>query len=321
MSRWFIKITLSIMTAILLAVGGVSAVWIYAVGTINDLRIAPVIEMGIFNWAGSEILPDDVLGENHQVLINGLIDGDYGMNVENSEINQQIESRKNTWFGGKDTFGSMDEYDSEAMQDLFGLDSSNLSFMIYFPENTPQTRYIFTTSVDLGKKGYLGNASPNMPIGENVYVVYRTTLILQDGEWVAEKSEAGYAKSAYYQNDYLGSLISQCPAFDVETWIAGELGKGFDDAIYAFVGETDSAYTSSPTQAVYYKITVQSGQNLTVSSKNENVSVTVYDKNKKAVKKGNGQPSNSFSWRATEEATYYFSLVGDTAMDFSITQN
>ena len=312
------KIALSAMAA-LLAVGGVLATWTYAESEIDDLQISPVIEMGVFNWEGAEILPDDVLGENHQVLINELIDGEVGMNAENSEINQQIESRKNTWFGGRDTFGSMDAYDSTAMEDLFGLDSSNLSFMIYFPEETPQIRYIFTTSVDLGEKG-LFNASPNIPIGEYVYVVYRTTLALQDGEWVAQKSEIGYAKSAYYQNDIAGSLIAKCPAFDVETWNAGELGKSFDDAIYAFIGETDSAYTSSATQTAYYKIVVQTAQTLTVSSTNENVTITVYDQDKNVVKKKNGKANNNFSWQATAQ-TYYFSLVGDTAMDFNVAAN
>ena len=314
MNRRVLKIPLAIIMTSLLAVGGVSAAWTYAVSSINDLQITPVIEMGIFNWQGSEILPDDVLGENHQVLINGLIDGENGMNVENSAINQQIEERKNTWFGGKDTFGSMDAYDSTAMEDLFGLDSSKLSFMVYFPDDTPQTRYIFTTSVDLGKKGYFGNVSPNIPLDENVYVVYRTTLVLQDGEWIAQKSEAGYAKSAYYENNLAGSLIAQCPAFDVETWTAGELGTGFNNAIYAFVGETDSAYTTSATQTTYYKLTPPTGQNVTVSSTNENVTVTVYDEKKKKI----GQAKKSVSWNTTG-ATYYFSLVGDTSMDFSIT--
>lgn len=321
MSRRFIKIALSATTAALLAVGGVLATWTYAESGINDLQISPVIEMGIFNWEGAEILPDDVLGENHQILINELIDGEEGMNAEeNSEINQQIKERQDIWWAERDTFGSMDAYDSTAMENLFGLESSNLSFMIYFPDATPQIRYIFTTSVDLGEAGYLGNVSPNVPIGEYVYVVYRTTLTLQDGEWVAQKSEIGYAASAYYQNDGLGSLVIQCPAFDVGTWRAGELGEGFDDAIYAFVGETDSAYTSSAEKRAYYKIVVQTAQTLTVSSTKENVTITVYDQNKNEVEKQKDEASNTFSWQATAQ-TYYFSLVGDTAMDFSITVN
>lgn len=309
------------------AVGGAAAAWIYGEQSINGVSISSKIEMEIFNWQGSEILPDDVLGEDHQALVDGLLNGEAGMNTEGSEINKQISSRQEIWWAERDTYGSMDAYDKESMGELFGLDASNLSFMIYFPDTSPNIRYIFTTSEDLGTSGYLGSANSNVPTGEYLYIVYRTTLNLNaDGEWEAVKSERGYAKSAYYQNDIFGSALSTTPAFDVITWTEGKRGTGFNDAIYAYAGLQSTAYTDGESESVYYKITPTQSGDLTVSSTNLAVTIKAYDNKEKDIEVRNSVVENADGTQSVQavfaveaSTTYYFSLAGDLSMDIGVT--
>ncbi len=323
----FFNVGIGFLAVVASAIVGAEAAWRYAEKDLENISLQPTIEMGIFNWQGSEILPDDVLGEDHQVLVDGLLNGDAGMNTEGSEINQQISSRQEIWWADRDTYGSMDAYDKESMGELFGLDTSNLSFMIYFPDATPNIRYIFTTSEELGSSGYFGSAKPNVPTGEYLYIVYRTTLNLNaDGEWEAVKSERGYAKSAYYQNDIFGSAISTTPAFDVTTWTEGKRGTGFNDAVYAYVGLQSTVYTDGATESVYYKITPTQSGNLTLSSANLAVTIKAYDNKKKDMKVSNSVVENADGTQAVqavfaveEDATYYFSLTGDISMDIGVT--
>lgn len=306
------------------SVAGVSASWKYAEGDYKNVEQDLSVEIENFVWAGSEVLPDDVQGEDHHSLIAAIVHGQNGLNTPNSALNQQITARKDSWRSW-DTFGSMDWRDEAEMNDLFNLETDGLSFMLYFPDDQPNKQYLFTTSVDLGEPGWF-SAAPNIPIGEYVYVVYRTELTWDDtlGEWVEEQTEVGYAKSAYYNNDLLGSVARKCPAFDATSWTAGKLGTTRATSIYAYVGETTTAYVDSATEVAYYDLTNGTAGTRSVTSTNLDCSITIMDKNGKTlatsqiVTAGDGSKSVSVSWSASANTLYYIAVSGDTSMTFTI---
>ncbi|MBQ9714633.1 MAG: hypothetical protein IJV83_04875 [Clostridia bacterium] len=300
---------------------GVYATWTYATGGVAEHAQELAIKLSEFEWKGSEELPDDVQGEDHYELINQVINSEYGLNTEGSYLNDQIDSRENR---NRDTFGSVDLYDGSDIENLFDLNTSGLTFLLHFPENTPNEQYLFTTSVELGETGWLGWGSPaNIPIGEYVYVIYRTKLVLSDtGKWEAVETKPGYAKSAYYENDWLGSVAAQTPCFDPDTWQEGKRGTGFSNAIYAFVGQTTSAYLDSDTEKTYYKVVPSSRRTVTITlgENDGHCSVNVYKANQATqnVTTSTTNGIKTVSFTASANATYYIELSGDKSIAFTI---
>lgn len=305
------------------SIAGVAASWAFADEEVEAYTQSMGVEMGVFMWAGAEELPDDVQGEDHRELITQLVDGEHGLNTPNSEINNQVESRQES-FWSWDTFGSMDVYDKATMTEMFGLDTSQLSFMLYFPDDSPNTRYIFTTSVDLGATGW-GSATPNVPIGDMVYAVYRTTLEKdENGEWKETVSELGYAESAYYKNNILGSLVAKCPSFDVETWKAGKRGTSTSDAIYSYVGLSSHAYLDTKEEVTYYKLKPTAKGTRKIVSTNVNCTIEVLNANGKVlatsevITAADGTQTVEVSWTGSANTQYYFTLTGARSIDFTI---
>ena len=305
-------------------------------------------------WDGSEILPDDVVGFNHKVLIENILNGTMvdengnevkiGMNNPDSELNKQIDDRMTIdgwWDTARYTFGSMDVRDNQEMSNLFGLDASQLSFMIYMPEDEENIRYLYTTSVYLGESGWvLGNdAKPTCPIDERIYPIYRTKLVYKEVEvdennnhvyeWVAEKTVLGSAKSAYYENDTLGALAVQNPAFDPLSFapILGEdcesgespitMGDSMNSAIYIPLGTTVDEVANS-TDKTYFKYqALSSGMvKITPTEKSEFLTISVYSNESltELVVSGTGA---QISFDASE-MTYYIVATGDTEVNFTI---
>jgi hypothetical protein len=340
------KIMLMLTSFILLTTtAGVAATWHYSFGHADNVETSINLGLMAFDWAGSEVLPDDVQGENHQTLINNLINSDAGMNTEGSYIDEQIDSRLSTSITNwtkKETFGSMDMRDSDDISDIFNLNTEKLSFMIYFPQDnksTPEdeslTRYIYTTSVDLGEQsvggGWWGSTKENIPVGQYVYPVYRTIVKYQANEngemkWVPETSEIGAAKSAFYSNDTFGSGLVQNPAFDVTTWVAGKRGTSKDNAIYAFVGQSSNAYLDSNTEVVYYYLDTPSSGSYAVTTTNANVTITIsvssgnVNPTTTTTTDANGNQITTVSWRATGRVSYYIAMVGAEKIPFTITK-
>lgn len=337
------NITLIVFVALLVTITGVSATWLYAVRSPDS--ITTTVEVQLFPWEGSEILPDDVVGENHKVLIDNIINGTMidsngnsvgiGLNNPDSQLSQQIDDRISK---RKYTFGSMDYYDSEEMHAIFGLEAANLTFMVYSPQNNTNVKYLYTTNCDLGEAGLLWWGNAKYPTGERVYPIYRTRLEYQDTvdengnptkAWVAVKTVLGSAKSAYYDNDTFGSAISKNPAFDPTTFApvnsedcesgetAIEIGKTINNAIYiplnAVVDET--AYSTDKT---YFKYTASSSGTIKVIplEKGENLTISVYSNSAltNLVASGTGKQF-SFSCSAT---TYYIVATGDMDVNFTI---
>ncbi len=192
--------------------------WQYAERDIKSISKSPSKVLHVFEYPPEEVLPEADLGKNQVVLVESLVDGDYGLNTPDSYLNQQISARKNASFfkgGSKDTIGSMGMDQKDDFESLFSLESENLSFLIQFIDDT--TYYIFTTDVDLGQNG-----KPNYKIAEeNISPIYRTVLKKVNDIWQAQTSAKGYALSAYYEESNILGNITRIPSFDPDTWVAG----------------------------------------------------------------------------------------------------
>ena len=225
---------LLVSLAVLLTVGGTLATWAFAGGGVigTSASLAPVL--GVFNWDGSEVLPDDVVGEDHIWLITNLVAGEnasgeeIGLNNPDSPLNDYIDDRLDGGLGysGRDYFGSMAVTGGRDMEELFGADAINLTFMVYVVSNTEY--YIFTTGVDLGERGepnWLGTSNktpgrPTHPLGTYISPIYRTKLTrpTKNADWEIVETQKGKALSCWYDENRRNN-ITQIPSFDPTSWV------------------------------------------------------------------------------------------------------
>ena len=202
---------LCLSLVLLLSVSGVYASWKYAEMSLGSANGNFSLEMDVFHWQGSEILPDEEeTGNAHVSLIDRIINGEgIGLNSSGSYLNEQIRTR-DRW--GRDTLGSMAITQGTALETLFDLNTENVAFLIHMKSDT--TYYIFTTSVDLGEREH-----PTHSIGSWITPIYRTEIVKQNGTWIAVETLEGQAKSAYYEESQLIFITrSKIPSFDPDTW-------------------------------------------------------------------------------------------------------
>ncbi len=279
-------------------------------------------------WEGSDTLPTDTEhGKNHVALIEAILNGEYvsdGKNVNlglnkgnNSYLNQQIKERKGIFWRDADQLGSMDLWEDDSISNYFELNeaTNELSFMLVFPDGSDDTYYLYTTSVELGER-----RAPTIPIGTNVYPVFRTILKLnsENGKWEATVTEIGYAPSKYYANPILGLAVD--PAFDTDKWQAGELGTSTSNAIYANTGMSLMVSADTEGTPVYYTITktAQTDIKLTVQD-GDSATVKVYDSSMKLVSvRAGAQGSQTLTFRASRNAKYYIEVIGDTVSTVTV---
>ena len=320
-----IKLTvriLAILCLILTAFSavGVYATWHYAQGDAQSSSVLLKVGLGTLVWDGSEDLPDDVQGENHHTLIQSILDGvtednvSIGLNNPDSYISKEINDRSSGWITST-TLGSMDFWERDNIADYFDLETQNLTFVLYFPEGVDDIYYLYTTNVELG-----GQNSPNIDIGQYVYPVYRTVLQKDSvsGRYEAIRSEIGYAESAYYSNPITGSIFIKYPSFAPNSWRAGNLGTGRQDAVFTYSGQTQTAYLTNDTPTRYYKITATANTTYTVSSTNEKCKISVYSSNNTLVAISGTTPTAQ--WSATNRQTYYIAISGDASITFTVAQ-
>ena len=298
----------------------VKAEWIYSGSAPSNFNLD--LDITVFQWEGSEGLTNDVQGENHRGLIDTILDGvivdangntvEIGLNNPDSYISQEIETRSTNWLFSSKTLGSMDYWERNDIAEYFDLDTTGLTFLIYFPEGVADTYYLYTTSVELGE------SSPNVPIGQNIYPIYQTVLEKnEDGKWVATETKVGYAESAYYSNPVTGSLFVKYPSFDPASWTAGDLGTSFDNAVYTYTGETVTTYLDLPTDVRYYKLTATANRNISISTENVYAKFNVYNSSGSLVSVVSGaQGSSAITFYATNNSVYYIEVSGDTSITF-----
>lgn len=304
---------------------GLMATWNYSLSAPETIDID--IDIKLFEWKGSSELPNDIAGENHRALIEAILNGksvdsngkevEIGLNNPNSYISQEIISRSGggSWWATSDTLGSMDYWEREDINKYFDLDTTKLSFIIYFPDGVSDTYYLFTTSVDFGSQN-----SPNVPIGDKVYPVYRTMLKQDEkGEWAATETKTGYALSAYYDNRITGSILVKYPSIDPDSWTEYVLGKTTTDAIPTFLGQTTTAYIIHNEGSLYYDYMVSSATKTIVSSTLDKAIIRVYDASMNLVSTvGGAQGSKSVTFNAKARTQYYIQVGGAESVTFTV---
>ena len=311
--------------ALIASCTGAYATWTFSGSEpVSDMSNNIEVSMNEFVWDTAEILPSDVATQNHIHLINGIVED---LNEESSDLNTQIDTRENY---NRDEFGSMDLWMEDKMEQLFGLDTTGLSFLLHFPSDEPNTRYLYTTNIDMGESGVLwGSGSFNIPKGEYVYQIFQTRLELVTDEngnqsWTPVETKLGYAESDEYPNTYAGTWLSTTPAFAPETFTEGVRGTTKDTAIYAFVGQSSTIYTDSADDLIWYKLKHNARGTRTIISYDTKCTITVYNANgtrlaaSTKTTDANGTACVSVSWTGTANTQYYFTLTGNTAIDFKI---
>lgn len=315
-----------ILITVSMGIGSVSARWFYGPsGPVSNVNQHHTI--GSLIWVGAEDLPnDESSGTAHKNLINNILNGEIqendgtvvgvGLNTQNSYLAEVVKDRKGIWWRDADTLGSMDIWENDTINDYFDLNETTnaVSFILVFPDGSENTYYLYTTSVDLG-----GRSSPNIPIGTNVYPIYRTTITKNaNGLWIATETKKGYAPSAYYANPILGLAID--PAFNTDKWTEGELGTSRNNAVSTYIGQTVEHSTESANNTVYYLVKASSATNIRVSVINgDNCTITVLNSNgNKATLTAGSQGSQSATFAAKANTNYYVAVTGETEAKFTI---
>lgn len=339
--------TVAVLSTI--TVSGVAASWNYATDPVQ--AVTEYFSVEYFPWEGSDILPTETIGQNHKALIENILNGTMtdsngntvgiGLNAPDSELNEQLADRESK---NKTTFGSMDAWDSEQMNSLFGLEAAELSFMMYFPDDEPNTKYLYTTGVDLGTSGNIigwPRPDPTYAIGERIYPIYRTKLVYEvvnqdeNGndvyEWVAKVTVLGSAQSAYYDNDYFGSGIVRNPAFSPSTFApiyeedcedgetAVPVGTSVSNAVYTYVGQTMQELVPSNTTVRYFEVKPESAGTVTITLGEDCSACTLSVYANTALNDRKAQTTGgAASWTATANTSYYIVVSGSTYIEFTI---
>lgn len=314
-----------VLIATLLVCGGVNATWVFADATVESVSGEWTASLGVIDWTGSDVLPDDgSTGQKHAALIQAILNGTYtdangnvtniGLNSENSYISNEIESRSSSWLANSDTLGSMDFWEANDINKYFNTSTENISFVLYFPEGVDDTYYLYTTSVKLEQNG-----APTIAIGNDIYPIYETVLQKNDmGIFEAVKTSVGYAKSAYYDNRITGSWL-RYPSFDPDTYKEGELGHTTDTAIWTYRGQSTTTYPASDTAPIYHRITPSANTSYTITV-TMGTRVYVLDQNLNQVDVTAGaQGSATVTFDARANRTYYFRFEGAEAIAFELT--
>ena len=336
-----------ILVTLCLMITGVFGSWTYARGDV--LQRQALVNITVFPWVGSDILPDDnEEGNNHIKLIQNLIDGSIvndngsttgiGLNDPDSELNGQLQTRQN-W--GKSTFGSMDAWTGSQYEALFGLngESENLSFLIYSPSTT--VKYIYTTSVYLGEQGVRSESGFTYPTGETIYPIYRTKLNgvrtgTQNGKavytWTAESTVLGSATSARYENTVFGSGLVYTPAWNPTTFKpinqddceSGEtakiVGTNSSNAIFTYVGQTLKGGLEKASDVVYFKIKPKNNGvvTFTLGADTEGLTIKVSSNANMNKVVSTTNPNGTITFTATSGTTYYYTVTGNVNATFTI---
>ncbi len=341
-SRFLFKyLTLFLSIILLLSIGGVFAVWRYAEDRPQGVTDILPLNLSEFTWDGSDILPDDIQGEDHAWLIKNLISGEkngsvIGLDNKNSDLNEYIQNRLDGGLGWKrDYFGSMAVTGDAEMEALFGAAAQGLSFIIQVVSDTEY--YIYTTSVYLGERGepnWLNTSNktpgkPSVPIGEYIFAVFRTKITRPNTStpWNIIETKQGKALSDWYDENRRNANITQIPAFDPNSWIEDTtMGSNMTTAkaIWTFIGDEATAYPTSRATPVYYRITPKESGTRRAVTYNTDCVLKLYNASGTQIATGatatdsNGNSYNYISWNASANTLYYISLEGSMSMHFTV---
>ena len=321
----FLMLTFTTVIVFACVVPKVYGAWVYPGAASADINLN--LNVIVMPWEGADELPSETEhGNNHKILIEKVLNGTYtsggqvqnvGLNTENSYLAEEIQNRKNITYRDANQLGSMDLWQGDNINEMFNLSSGSnkVEFILKFPDNSDDTYYLYSTSLDLGDGWSL-----EIPAGTDIFPVYKTTLQRNsEGVWEAISTEVGYAESAKYSNPYTGLALGN--AFDTNSWTKGRLGTGFDNAIYTKLNYAMPVETHDATAETYYYYDSSSTSNVSVSVQNsDKAMVYVYDSNKNLVSTRNNtsQGSQLVTFKPSRNTRYYIKVTGDTYCTFTI---
>ena len=313
-----LALVLLIVMAFVIGAPFVWGEWIYSEAISADIGLD--LNVVVMPWEGADDLPtQSEYGNNHKILIENVLKGSYvsgntnqniGLNTENSYLAEEIANRQGISYRDADHLGSMDLWQSDRINEFFNLSegSNHVEFILKFPDDEPDTYYLYSTSVVLGD-GW----SPEIPVGTYICPIYKTTLKRNaEGIWEAVSTEVGCAKSARYSNPYTGLALGN--AFDTDSWVKGRIGTSFDDAIYTKLNYTMPIETHNESDEIYYYYDSTSTNNVTATIQNSTqAKVYVYDSNGNLVATRNSttQGSAAVTFKPSRNTRYYFKVTGD----------
>ena len=291
--RVTLQISATVLALCMLLVPGVYGVWFYetvdAILPASPFSQQTNINLGFSqwkDWSGEDELPDNVQGENHAQLMDDVLNSPTsGLNAEDSQLLELINTREDR---NKDTFGSMDNgwlgivggNTGSDLKDSLGLseDCQDLTFVIQWIDenNDGETDfyYIYSTNINLGE-----SRNANIAVGNYIYEIYRTEVrwlmsvdsdedgILDKEAWTPVSTVLGAAKSAYYSEYSITGWfenLNQIPSFDVTTFVEGERGTDFSDAIWVYNGYSNYIYPVNTAELTYFQINGQANTEYTI---------------------------------------------------------
>ena len=292
--------------------------WIYHEAAPSEFNLD--LAVVVAPWEGAEDLEGSTEeGTNQKALIERILNGvsydssgneiGVGLNAKDSYLAEQIQSRENYYWRDVDQLGSMDVWEDDTINNFFELSeaTNNVSFILEFPDETPNTYYLYTTTIELG-----GRWNPTIPIGDTVFPVYRTTIVFNEEttKWEATITEEGYAPSAYYKNPLTGLQLD--PAFDTSNWNPGQYGSTIDTALeYTFGSNLSIELTEIHSKKVYKVKEANRARSRTFTVTGD-ATINVYDSNGALVKNpsAGAQGTNTLKFNTKANATYYIEVIG-----------
>ena len=92
---------IALITVTCFCTKNLKAAWHYAMSVSDSINVPMSVE--VFPWVGADQLPGDIVGEDHQALIEAILNGTYtesngkitqiGLNNPNSYISNEIQNR------------------------------------------------------------------------------------------------------------------------------------------------------------------------------------------------------------------------------------
>ena len=318
---------------VLFSIGGAYAAFQYDQDEVYPVR--QNVTLSVFPWTGSDILPEDSeSGENHLALIDAIInDSMLGLNTEDSTLNQEIADRwtSSSWLDPKrKTIGSMSRWDGGDLDELFNTESDQLEFLLEFldenGDGTVDAYYLYTTNVRLTFTGdnWTQQYTPNIPIGETIYPVYRTRIEQNSyGEWSGTETKLGSSKSVWYDAGTILGGVARIPSIGYgsdwqEQTDAQAFGRDFATALWTHRDRENSVTVATEETQAYYVLQATESGVYTATATSSNCVITVYDENRSAITTtGTG---SVVSWSVTSGTRYYVVIQGEVNMSFTVMQ-
>lgn len=193
-----------------ISIAGTFATWIYAEQFPDLSFVDYFVKLEGFYWEGVEELPDDIeIGGSHVYLIQRLVESDVGLNAPSSHLNEVIASRLDS---GLDNASSVAPTKGGNLKPIFNTsETSLLDFMIYIYADENGNPYAY----DL----YTFESQDRAYVGSLVSPTYKTTVILKDGKFKAERTYVGSAQAIKYE---AAQGSGKALTIDPASWVASQ---------------------------------------------------------------------------------------------------